>query len=469
MSDDAPVSAVRLRGDTLLVALASALVGLTAFLAYGAIETPDTPTYLAYAEALRHWPLPAGEALLRSSPSPATIFRTPGLPAVIVVLHWLAPAHWTALLIALQVLTQAGVAAAAHRAGLALGLGRAGALAAALMPVAGIAMVAQVMVMTDALYGALFTVAGLLLLRAGLAGGRPGAVALAGLLLGLATLVREATPYLMLGFLPAAAVAAGPGRRILGVALATLPVAAACAALMADNYTRSGHAFLSTSRQIVMVQALLPLMRRGVPVFHGEDTFDRAAREIVVSGGYEAIPEFHSRLFAEGFDAPAMAAAASERYARAWREHPFEMLRAVAVRLPIKMFWIPFMPIEAVAELHLRIGEVRPWFARDGDLMRRVSAGSALAVLLLALLWAERAVGLAVAAAAILVPALLARHDSRWWPLTGLWLGCAGFYGVYAPVHIEQRYLLSVVPLMCLLGVAALQRVLAQLRRGAAR
>lgn len=469
MPDDAPAAPARHRGDTLLVALASALAGLAAWLAYGAIETPDTPTYLAYAEALRHWPLPSGEALLRSSPSPATIFRTPGLPAVIAALQWLAPTQWPALLVGLQILAQAGVAAASHRAGLALGLGRIASAAAALMPAVGIAMVAEAMVMTDALYGALFTLAALLLLRAGLAGGRPGAVALAGLLLGLATLVREATPYLTLGLLPAAAVAAGPGRRVIGIALAVLPVAAASAALMADNHARSGHAILSTSREIVMVQALLPAMRRGVPVYHGDDAFDRAAREIVVPGGYEAIDAFHARLFAEGFDAPAIAAAASDRYARAWREHPMEMLRAIIVRLPVKMFWIPFMPIEAVAELHLRIGETRPWFARDGDLLQRLAGGSAVAGLLLALLWAERAVGIVVAAAAILAPALLRRGDAGRWPLLGLWFACAGFYGVYAPIHIEQRYLLPIVPLMCLLGLAALQAALARRRAAAAR
>jgi hypothetical protein len=37
-----------------------------------------------------------------------------------------------------------------------------------------------------------------------------------------------------------------------------------------------------------------------------------------------------------------------------------------------------------------------------------------------------------------------------------MWCACAGFFGVYAPVHIEQRYLLPVVPLACLLGVTGL-------------
>jgi hypothetical protein len=268
--------------------------------------------------------------------------------------------------------------------------------------------------------------------------------------------VREATPYIALALLPAAAVAAGPRRRLAGMSLLLAPVALAAGLMAASNHARSGHAVLSTSRQIVMVQATLPALRRGAPVYHGEDAFDRTVRETVVLRGYEAIDELHRRLFEAGYTSPEIAAIASARYLRAWREHPEEMLRGVMVRLPVKMFWITFMPLDAWAELHLRTGLPDPWFRREGVLARMAAQGSAAGAALLVVLSASRAAGLMVTLAAMLVPLLLARRDPRWWPLLGMWCACAGFFGVYAPVHIEQRYLLPVVPLACLLGVTGL-------------
>ncbi len=444
--------------DTLAVALASALPPLLALAVFGVIETPDTPSYLDYAALLRAGPLPEGEALLRASSQPVLLFRTPGLPWVIAGLQGLAPEGWRLLLVALQVLAQAGVAALAHRIGLRLGLGRGWAILAALLPAGGFALVAQIMVMTDALYGALVSLAGLLLLRAALARGALRAVGLAGLLLGVATLVREATPFLAVALLPAAAIAGGAGlaRRIAGPVLLMAPVLLAAGWIVSVNEARSGHAILSTTRQIVMVQALLPLMKRDVPVYSGDDLFDRTARETVVQGGYDAIDEHNRRLFAAGLTSPEIAALATQRYWRAWREHPAEMLRAIAVRLPVKIFWSSFMPVDMLAELHLRTGDPRPWFGREAELIKRAREGQFLAIPVLLALVGGRAIGLLVTGAAMLAPLLIRRGDARWWPLLGAWLTCAGFFGVYAPVHIEQRYLLPVIPMVGLLGIVAL-------------
>ena len=444
------------RGETLAVVLLSALPPLAALLVFGTISGNDSPSYLAYADALRALPLPSGEALLRSSPQPATLFRTPGYPAVLAGLQALAPERWPLLLVWLQVAAIAGASALAHRAALALGLGRWPAMAAALMPAAGYASVVQAMVMTDALYGALFASAALVLLRGGLAGGRIGAALLAGSLLGVAMLVREATVYLVLGFLPAAAIAVGRGRRVVAVLLVAAPAVLAAAGLAAWNHGRSGHAVLSTSRQVVMVQALLPALAQGVPVYHGDDPYDRILRETVAPQGYAGIDAANARLFEAGLASPDIAALASARYLRAWREHPAAMLRAMGARFPVKMLWVTFMPVDMAAEFYRQTGHPRPWFGQERDLARRLAGGSPLAGALLLALAAGRAVGLAVALGAMLAPVLVPRRDPRWWPLFGTWCVCGGLIGVYLPVHIEQRYLVPVVPLACLLGVAAI-------------
>lgn len=443
-------------GATALVALISAVPPLVAASIFGVVETPDSPTYLGYAAQLVPGPRPEGAALLAESAMPLTLYRTIGYPAVLVALQWLSPTAWPALLLALQVVAQSVVAAAAHRVALALGFAPLLAFAAALMPAAGMGAVVQSAVMTDALFGLLFTGAMLLLLRAGLAGGRLGPVALAGVMLGLATAVREATPYLLLGLLPAAAIAAGPGRRLAGMGLLAVPVAIVAGLMVADNHRRSGAAVLSTTRAIVMVQAVLPLTARGLPVYDGDDLFDRAARATVVPRGFEGIGALHARLHAAGMTSPEIAAVASERYARAWRRFPLEMLRAMAVRFPLKTLFVTFQPVDMAADFARVAGEPRPWFSRNDQLLRRAGQGSWVALLLLPLMVVSRVVALAVSIAAIAAPLILRRDDPRWWPLFGAWLGSAALVGIYLPVHLEQRYLVPVVPVLCLLGVAAL-------------
>ncbi len=457
------------RADTLILAILAALPALLALSAFGVVLSNDSPTYLDYAAQLRAAALPRGEALLDSGHAPATLFRTIGYPAVLAGLQSLAPENWPALLVALQIVAQAGVVAMAHRVGLALGLSRRAAFATALAPAFGFTVVVQISVLTDALYGTLFTLAALLLLRAGLAGGRLRAVAGAGLLLGAATTIREATPFLAIGLLPAALVAAPAGRRIAGAALLLVPVLLVAGAILAHNQARSGHAVLSTSRQIVMIQATLPPLKRGVPVFDGDDPFDTAARRWVVPQGYDGIDPMLSELYREhGLTSPELAALASDRYWRAWRRHPVEMLRGMMVRFPNKMLQLPFQPVDTLAELHRHSGRPRPDFSRLDLQMRLARSGSVEAVFWLLATSITRAIGMLLSMAAILSPLLLFRAgDARRWPILGMWLACGAFLGVYLPVHIETRYLVPIVPLLALMGTVSLGVAWRRWRRAA--
>jgi hypothetical protein len=327
------------------------------------------------------------------------------------------------------------------------------------MPAVGSVAVFQSAVMTDALFGALFSAAMLLLLHAGLAPDekRLGKLLIAGFLLGAAATIREATPYLMVGLLPAIFIATPKGRRLLGFVAVILPTVLVCALIMADHYRRSGHAVLSTSKQVVMVQALLPLVTRGVPVFEGDSLFERTAREVIVGTDYFSIQRLNTRLFEAGMTAPEIAAAASANYARAWRQYPIEMLRATASRLPVKMLWITFMPVDTAADVHRQTGEPRPWFGRPEALWQRVQNGSIFALPILIALWLGRAIGLAVTLGAILSPFALAASDRRRWAVIGAWLASGAFVAIYLPVHLEQRYLIPIVPMLCLLGGLSIQ------------
>jgi hypothetical protein len=447
----------RSSATSLLVGLFAGVPPFIVSYTVGVFEAPDSADYLIYAEMLLSGPLPGGEALLGSSYRPNPLYRTPGYPAVLATLQHVSPTHWKSLLLGLQVLAQAFLAVYAHRVGLALGLNPTLAFIAALMPAAGSVAVFQSAVMTDALFGAIFSGAMLLLLHAALVPGGIAKLVIAGLMLGVGVAVREATLYLLLGLVPAALVATSKGRRLVGFAAIMAPPLLASGLIMADHYRRSGHAVLSTSKQIVMVQALMPLVVRGVPVFEGETLFLSTAREVIVGSDYHSIHRLNERLFEAGMTAPEIASAASANYARAWREHPVEMLRAAAARLPIKMLWITFMPVDTAADVHRQSGEPRPWFGRPEALWRRAMDGSILALPILLALWLGRAIGLAVTIGAIASPFILGRSDRRRAAVTCAWLATGAFVAVYLPVHLEQRYLIPIVPMLCLLGGLTLQ------------
>jgi uncharacterized membrane protein YfcA len=96
-------------------------------------------------------------------------------------------------------------------------------------------------------------------------------------------------------------------------------------------------------------------------------------------------------------------------------------------------------------------------------LWRLTKEGSFFALPILLALWVGRAIGLAVTLGAIVSPFLLARSDSRRAAIFCAWLACGGFVAVYLPVHLEQRYLIPIVPMLCLLGGLAIQSVIASL------
>ena len=460
---------------TLAVAALAALPALLALAVFGVIETPDSPGYLAYAAQIRAHAVPSGPALLREAPAPISLFRMGGYPALLAALQVLLPAGWRLGAVLLQVAGSAALAAAGFRAALALGARRGAADAAGLLPALGFSVVVQLCLLTDAAYGCL--AAGAALLLATRAGLRPAL--LAGAMLALGTTLREATPLLALAYLPLAwagqdgAGQDGAGRDWAGraplplwsarrvrrgvaacLAVLLLPWAVA-AAQVAWNAARGAGPVLTTSRQTVMVQAVLPLLHHHLPLLDRDDAFDAAARATVGGGEYGGIDALHRRLFAQGLSAPAMAADASGLYARAWRRFPGAMLLASVQNLRHEFLALPFQPVDTVGALMVYAGWPRPGFDRLNLLWARLRRGDAPAGLWIALDVLTRLAGTAVSAAAIVGPWLRGRDPS--WRLRGLWCVCAGLVGLYAPVHLEPRYLVPAVPLACVLAACTAQ------------
>ena len=440
-----------MRGDW-HVGLLAALPALIALAIFGAIETPDSGGYISYAEQLRAGPLPSGAALLAEAPAPVSLFRTAGYPALIAIFQSLFGAGWKVALVLFQIATHAALAVTAYRTAIVLSLPRALALLAALVPSVGLGLVVQISILTDAVYAALLGGAALLLVQATL---RPasGAPLIVGLLLAAAMLLREATLFIAVGYVPAVWLASRAGRRLQSLCLAFLPIIAVVACMVGNNFARSGHPVVTTSRQVVMVQAVLPLIRQGLPVFDGEDLFDRTARETLRGDDYSRISELNGKLFLAGLTAPEIADQATRRYVRAWLRFPVAMGVATIGRYRDHFIALPFHPLNTIRYLAAYADLPRPEITIPLVLWENLKRGDMGAAAWLMIDVTARLIGTLIGLFALAAPFLLMRrNDERGAALLGTWLICASCVAVYIPVHLDIRYLVPLIPLHCLLG-----------------
>ena len=445
-----PVSSVR--RDTVLIGLLAIVPPVAAFAVFGVIETPDSVGYIAYAMQILHGTVPSGSALLHASAEPISLFRAPGYPAVLAALGWTLPGSWRVAAVVVQVLASAMLAAAGYRVALRLGVERRLAIVAALLPAIGFGLVHQISILTDALNAVFIAGAALALVS----GPELGLALVAGLLLGAETTFREATPVFALAYLPLAWLLGGRVRmRVARMGLVLLPAVLVAGSLATWNVARIGRLIVTTAPQTIMVYALMPAVRWGVPVFAGADAFDRIARETVGGGDYEAIDPLHQRLFDEaGMTAPDMADAAAAVYFRTWRRFPFAMAWLTLQNFRYEYLALPFEPVDSVGVL-MTYAEHRgrPAFVRLNVLWARLLHGDGWAGVWIVLDVVTRAVGTAICVAGIVLPWL----PGRSWRLRGLWLVCAGLVVIYLPLHLEPRYVLGVVPLVCLMAAAGVR------------
>jgi len=432
--------------DEWFVGLLAALPALIVLSVFGPIVTPDSGGYMDFAQQIVSGKLPTGTAM------PASLFRMPGYPTLIAVFQYLFDNGWKVALVLLQISANSLLAIAAYRTAAILGLRWALALLVSLLPSVGIGVVMQVSIMTDAIYSVLFGCAALSLLRAGLHTS-PRTPLYVGLLLATAMAFREATVFIAAAFVPAVWIAAGAGRRWRWLCLSFLPLLAFTACVMTANFIRSGYLVPTTTPQIVMVQALLPLYRQGLPLFDDDTSFDRAARETLRGEDYTSIAEMTVRLFRAGMSAPQIAAEARHRYFRAWTRFPVAMALTSIGRYHERYLALPFHPLNTVRLLLLYSGHSVAKIAEPGRPWPNAQKGSAGVTFWLVVYWTTRAIGTVIGVLAIAAPFFLLRNgDHRALALLGTWLICVGLVAVYLPVHLNERYLVPLIPLQCLLA-----------------
>jgi len=114
---------------------------------------------------------------------------------------------------------------------------------------------------------------------------------------------------------------------------------------------------------------------------------------------------------------------------------------------------MPFEPVDTVADLDVYSGQrPSPNIVKINVLWRQASGGNITSVVWLMLVIFTRAIGMIVAFVGIVAPWL----PRRSWNARGLWIICAGVPLTYMPVHLDTRFMLPVVPLLCIAAAVSL-------------
>jgi hypothetical protein len=268
-------------------------------------------------------------------------------------------------------------------------------------------------------------------------------------------LLREATMFIAGGFAPGVWIASRPGNRLHWFCSVFLPIIVVTALMVGTNYVRIGYPIITTSPQLVMVQAVLPLVKQQLPIFDGEDLYDRTARDTLRGGAYAMIEELNRKLFLAGLTAPEMAETATRRYFRAWWRFPRAMFIATVSRYRDHFLALAFYPTVTLRYLVVYTGLPRPEFTDPARLWKKLLKGnlSAAATAWLLIDTVMRVIGTTMGLAAIAAPFLLInRNDDRGRVLLGTWLVGASCLAVYLPVHLDIRYLVPMIALQCVLA-----------------
>jgi hypothetical protein len=449
-------------GFALLVALK---IGVLAIL--GPLTQPDSTGYLRYADeilsgAFRH-------VDLANDPMPITLTRTIGYPAVIAAAKVIAGSGWAWLVALFQFAVSLWATAMVYRLSRAFGLGIWLSLGVAAAQATAMQFVVDQAILSDSLFGSTLTIAactlGLVALRR-----EPRSLLVylgTGLLIALSFLIRNVIADMAIGLLPLAVAAAmverARWRRWTAVALVFLPLVATHVAYTEWNRARIGAPVVTSIAQAALINALTEAAVYDPTIFSGSTPIDEVGRRILPKMRVERLgfeQETSALLHDQyGWDAVRMSHEATLAYLRAWRDHPWPMIRHVFYHISETQLHQAVRPIETVRDVLLWKTGSDQGFARE----RAVRDGNWWAILGVVVNWTVMTISVFVFLAFLVItPIRLVREG--WSAETGVSVGFWFFYlvvgGLYAAVHLEPRYLTPVVAGSIVVGTVNIVRTI---------
>ena len=314
---------------------------------------------------------------------------------------------------------------------------------------------------------------------------RPAHAALAGALLALAFLLRDAMQFLFVVFLPVLAArmlaTRGGAIRSLATCLALLlPLLATVEAYKSWNYYRSGERFVAPIGQLTILDFFTRAAQFDPDVLGGDTTLEIVARRQVRDRDPKVLNIAYGvsyELFDRGYRATDVAKTSYALYFKNWRERPSAMFKVIRAHVSERLLKLAFRPLTSVCQTvewatmvkqcpdeRVLMRAALSGFAGEslatpalfvlGSCERIISIGVSLAFILgapLMLVFGLRRLGLAVDPSVLLSPR------------SGRWL--SGWTAAYAAVVMEERYLAPIVPFVIVSGLAVIQRMIPSFRQ----
>ncbi len=314
-------------------------------------------------------------------------------------------------------------------------------------------------ILTDSIHNALTAVALCLLTTPLLTGSRVSAtpLILAGCLMALAFLLREANQYLIVCFIPILLVLLlneKPRMRALLIFMGFfVPFLVAVEAYKSFNAIRFGERVLTTGGQTVMLQGILSVAKKNPGVFDGDSDLDRIARENLKTYKFADIMQIRQKLHDLGIDGPKLSALAFEKYFETWTRFPVAMTLAVLKRIRLdKQATFLLNPVGATyASARLR-NESLP--SETNRIHQAFRSGAITDLGIAALFICGHIVSVLIYLAFLIgtpITGILAWRKKQMRLALGLsafLLFYLGYVLVYALVHVEMRYFggIAVIP-----------------------
>jgi Dolichyl-phosphate-mannose-protein mannosyltransferase len=450
------------------------VVKLGVLLAFGPASQNDTTDYVGYADAIL-----SGEfhhVDLATDPMPITLRRPIGYPAVIAAAKIVAGSYWRWAVVLFQYAVSLWATVMVYRLARAFRLGVWTSLGIVAAQATAMQFVVDQALVTDSLTASTTTIAvcilGLIALRR--EPSRWHHYLGAGVLIAIAFLIRDVMATMAIGLVPLAVAAAlvehSRLRRLAACALVFLPLAATHVAYTEWNRARVGAPVVTSVSQAALLDALTEAAQYDPTIFSGSTPIDDVGRRIlkkmqVERLGYEAeASDFLHREY--GWDAIRMSHEVTLAYLRGWLNHPWAMIRHTFYHISETQLHQAVRPIETVRDVLLwNTGS-----SHDFGAERAVKNGNWWMIPAVIVNWLAMTASVFVFGAFLVVtPIRLVREG--WTAETSVSIGIWCFYlvvgGLYATVHLEPRYLTSVVAGSIVVGVVNIVRVVELYRRPA--
>lgn len=451
------------------------IIKLFVIVLYGPLTQPDTGGYVTYATQMvrdTNW------LLYQPGGGGDASYRMVGYPALIVLAKAATGPAWDYSLVVVQAGLGLVSVAVLYRFFRRVLPHWRWALAGAAGFGLSQAVVFDVMVLTDGIYGSIIAIAagslGVSAVERSCSGPR---ILFAGVLLCFAFLIRESTLVLGLAFLPLVAVAAyrSTGRLFAsGAAMAIFmaPILITAAAYVVWNQYRSEAPFVTTGARTAYLLPLVRIAEGGLPIFDGSGAFDETVRATLRDFTYEDVLNINRELGRKGWTAIEISQAVSEKYRQTVFRFPGALASYAARELRLERRTLSLAhPVRSFVHL-----EEFKHSGSLGGLSKRIrqaiDTGDLGLSMVVALELAFNAVAIVLGVLAFIVfpirylgaLVLRAPMPDVWHVVAAAWLLYAGFISAYAMIRVEDRYLIGVAPMMLLAALVMAADVVDKLR-----